>query len=254
MKKYSRHDDNLAWKARTGQLKGRSVGRARAAGPVDAKYRAQRHAGITLVPADAPLLLQAALASEGPIGPGDTFEHFLAVTNDNMRFYAYHFIIAPGAGGPRRAVLLSDRVVHGNVLHTERFAHQLADYARALGTPRLAIDAISACSPLPFWLKQIIPSQPWRDTSMSRRPDSDTDRARHQDCYTVALERFKRAEQAGAVRYPFQHSVSELIREAGQKLDHAGRFYLAGIRTYGMHPDLTALLTVYMDELSEQAL
>lgn len=251
MAKYSRHDENLAWKARTGQLKGRLInGRSGAATAPAAEsgYRAQRKAGITLVPADIPALVQEALAAGGPISPQDDWEHLLVVTNDNMRFYAYHFIIAHGAGGPRRAVLLSNRVVHCNVVHPERFTHQLAEYARALGTPRLAIDLLSFCAYLPEWLRQILPEQPWRDTSMNVPVYGDDAKEKHQDCYTLALERFIHAQSTGAVRHPFERTIGELINSAGERRDSSGRLFLGGIQQHGMHPDLTALLTVYLDE------
>lgn len=250
MKKYSRHDDNLAFKARTGQLKGKLAGGRTTAAQVATALgnRPQRKAGITLVPADIPVLVQDALAAGGPIRQEDDFEHFLVVTNDNMRFYTYHFIIAPGLGDPRRAVLLSGRVVHGNVLEAERYTHQLARYVRALGTPRLAIDLLSFCSYLPALLKQILPDQPWRDISMGGPVYGDDAQAKHRDCNTLALERFTLAQQAGTIRHPFERTVGELISNTRQRRDPAGRLFLDGISEYGMHPDLTALLAVYMDE------
>ena len=248
MAKYSRHDDNLAWKAKTGQLKGRLINGRATATAADSDYRARRQAGITLVPADIPALVQQALAPGGPIGPQDDFEHFLVVTNDNLRFYAYHFLIADELGGPRRAALLSNRVVHCNVVHAERFTHQLADYVRALGAPRLAIDLVSFCAGLPRLLKQILPGHPWRDTSMGVPVYGDDAKAKHQDCHTLALERFTQAQGAGAIRHPFERSIGELINSAGQRRDSAGRLFLGGIQQYGLHPDLTALLTEYLDE------
>ncbi|WP_085618839.1 MULTISPECIES: hypothetical protein [unclassified Pseudomonas] len=253
-KKHSRHEENRDYLFRTGQLDNEKKSRPQGiwAVPDSEKRRVARPAGTSLVPSEVAGLVELALADGGPIQQGDAYEHFLAVTCDAMRFYTYHFLIAPGAGGQRRAVLLTERTLHGNALEDQKYAAKLVAYASALGRPRVVIDRLSYCCSLARTLLLEMPGTLcWRDANFGFMPHSEDQRRHHRDNFSLAFERYAQAAEAGAIKHPLKRTLEKQKMDAGPKRDESGIGYLAGIGD-GMDRDMSALCMVYVDEEHER--
>lgn len=243
-RKHSRHEENREYLMRTGQLKDKKLTRNDGvwAVPDKEKRRAARPADVTLAPGDVPRLIEAAFANGGPIQAGEAYEHALAITCDNLRFYAYHFLVAPGG----RAVLLSDRTVCGYVASMDRYAKQLVAYATALGQPRVILDRSSFCCFLARLLMLEMPGAlAWSDAGLDGQPTNEDDRLLYRDNYSLSFARYSEASRAGAVRHPFKRSLAQQTMDVGVKYAEDGRTYLDNLPD-GMDRDLTALCMAYM--------
>ncbi|MFV3292436.1 MULTISPECIES: hypothetical protein [Pseudomonas] len=252
-KKHSRHEENRDYLFRTGQLINEKRSRPQGiwAVPNKEKRRVARPTGTSLVPADVAGLVEAALADDGPIQRGDAFEHFLAVTCDAAKFYTYHFLVAPGADGRRRAVLLTDRTLHGNALLDQKYAVKLVEYASALGQPRVMIDRLSYCCDLARTLLLEMPGTLcWRDANFGFMPHNEDERQHHRDNFSLAFERYAQAAEAGAIKHPLKRTLAKQKMDAAPKRDENGICYLDGIAN-GMDRDMSALCMVYADEEHE---
>jgi len=253
-KKHSRHEENTEYLFRTGQLTNEKKSRPQGiwAVPDKEKRRAARPAGTSLVPSEVAGLIAAALAGDGPIQHGDAYEHFLAVTCDATRFYTYHFLVAPGADGRRRAVLLTDRTLHGNALEDQKYAAKLVAYASALGQPRVMIDRLSYCCSLARTLLLEMPGTLcWRDANFGFMPHTVEERQCHRDNFSLAFDRYAQAAETGAISHPFKRTLAKQRFDVGAKRDESGLVFLAGIAD-GMDRDMSALCMVYVDEEHER--
>lgn len=252
MKKTSRHDENLDYLAMTGRLSKTERTRPGAGKTYYASEKKVRPAGASLTPRDVPSLLAKALASGGPIAPGEAYEHFLAVLCDSKRFYAFHFIIAPGLqGGRRRAVLLSERTVNG-LCHdsavTQAYARRLVEYANALGTPRVMIEELSACC---FLTQSLRHQLAWTDSRVQWPPTDETLRTQYLDNYSLAFDRYRQAQAAGAFQHPLTDLIAAQSKAMAPSKDADGRVYLHQ-PIEKMDRELSAICQVYMDEENER--
>lgn len=253
-KKHSRHEENRDYLFRTGQITNEKKSRPEGiwAVPGKEKRRAARPVGTSLVPSEVAGLVEAALATAGPIQHGDAYEHFLAVTCDAAKFYTYHFLVAPGADGRRRAVLLTERTLHGNALLDQKYAVQLVQYASALGQPRVMIDRLSYCCDLARTLLLEMPGTLyWRDANFGFMPHAEEERQKHRDNFSLAFERYVQAAEAGAIRHPLKRTLAKQKMDAAPKRGENGIGYLDGIGN-GMDRDMSALCMVYADEEHER--
>lgn len=253
--KRSRHDDNLAFRARTGQLSKVPYSKAPAATPYDSYRKKYRPAGPSLKPSDVPGLVEAALV-DGPIKPGEAFEHLITVLCDGYRFHAYHFIVAPArsVGGRRRAVLLSERTVNGSVDYEkqEAYVQRLTDYATALGSPRVLIHSLSWCGDLPrlLWRMPAL-SFTWSMVNLQCRPESEQLRGQYLDGYALAFDRYKQGAIMKAIKCPPIETLASQMARVAQHVDRRGLIALTkpGDR---MDRELEALCLLCLDEESER--
>lgn len=252
--KRSRHDENLEYRARLGLLSKAAY----SSDPVKSRdfgYRKTRPAGPTLKPGDVPALVSAALAS-GPIKQGEAFEHFLAVVCDDYRFHAIHFIVAParGAGGRRRAVMLSERTVNGSVDFgkDKAYAQQLVDYAAALGSPRVMVHGLSFCSTLIRHLVRL-PSNgmSWISVNLQCPPECEKQRAKYLDGYAQTFDLYKQGAIKKAIQCPDTEALSAQMSRMISQVDEQGRAMLTkpGDR---MERELEALCLLCWDEERER--
>lgn len=252
--KRSRHDENLEYRARMGLLSKAAY----SSDPVKSRdygYRKARPAGPTLKPSDVPALVSAALAS-GPIKQGEAFEHFLAVVCDDYRFHALHFIVAParGAGGRRRAVLLSDRTVNGSVDFgkDKAYAQQLVDYAAALGSPRVMVHGLSFCSTLIRHLVRLPANgMNWVSVNLQCPPECEKQRQQYLDGYAQTFDLYKQGAITKAIKHGDSEALSAQIARMAWQKDERGRSMLTkpGDR---MERELEALCLLCLDEERER--
>ncbi|MBV4524371.1 hypothetical protein KVG88_30315 [Pseudomonas sp. SWRI74] len=251
--KRSRHDDdNRGFLFATGQLS--KVERTGQTRNFDYFPKKSRPAGASLKPSDVPALVAKALAGAGPIKQGEAFEHFLAVVCDNYRFHAFHFIIAAprSVGGRRRAVLLSERTLNGNVEMASAYATRLVEYAAALGNPRVMISVLSFCCDLARCLTRSVPnSMEWADAKVQWPPECESLRGQYQDNYALGFERYKQASATKAIKCPPLDALAGQVAAMSPSIDGQGRVALTrpGDR---MDRELEALCLLYLDEERER--
>jgi len=248
--KRSRHDDdNRAFLFATGQLsKVERTGQTRNFDYFGTKKA--RPAGVSLKPSDVPALVTKALAGAGPIKQGEAYEHFLAVVCDNYRFHAFHFIISGprNAGGRRRAVMLSERTLNGNVEMASAYASRLVEYAAALGNPRVMISVLSFCCDLVRSLVRDVPnSMEWADAKLQWPPECESLRGQYLDNYALGFERYKQASATKAVRCPTLEALAGQVGAMSPSMDVQGRIALTRPGDK-MDRELEALCLLYLDE------
>lgn len=248
--KRSRHeDDNRSYLFATGQLsKVERTGQTRNFDYFGSKKA--RPAGASLKPSDVPALVAKALAGAGPIKQGEAFEHFLAVVCDNYRFHAFHFIIAGprSAGGRRRAVMLSERTLNGNVEMASAYASRLVEYAAALGKPRVMISVLSFCCDLVRSLVREVPnSMEWADAKVQWPPECESLRGQYLDNYALGFDRYKQASTAKAIKCPAISVLAEQVSAMAPSMDAQGRIALTRPGDK-MERELEALCLLYLDE------
>lgn len=251
--KHSRHDENLEYRARMGLLSKTAFSTA-TVNAWNAGYRKIRPAGPTLKPSDVPALVSAALAS-GPIKQGEEFEHFLAVVCDDYRFHAFHFIVAPAReGGRRRAVMLSERTVNGSVDFgkDKAYAQQLADYAAALGSPRVMVHGLSFCCTLIRHLVRLPANgMSWSNVNLQHPPECKKQLAKYLDGYALTFDLYKQGAITKAIKCPPIETLDKQMSRMAPHVDQLGRIMLTkpGDR---MERELEALCLLCWDEERER--
>ncbi|QLG96700.1 hypothetical protein HZF02_32805 (plasmid) [Pseudomonas yamanorum] len=249
--KHSRHEENLAYLAKTGRLS-KTKKANQHDGYTDFREKKGRPAGVSLKPAEVAPLVAAALASGGPIKPGEAFEHFLSVVCDSSRFYAYHFIVAaPRGAGGCRAILLSGRTLNGpckDRAATLAYAARLVEYAGVLGSPRVMIDETSHCCFLAQALSLNLPnSLVWADARVQWPPTDETLQTQYLDNYALGFDRYKQALANKTVKLPEMELLVDQATAMAPRIDAEGRMTLNSPGDK-MERELNALCLLYLDE------
>jgi len=252
--KRSRHDENLEYRARMGLLS-REAFADSAPNSRDFGRQKIRHPGVSLKPSEVPQLVEAALASDGPIKQGEKFEHFLAVVCDNYRFHTFHFIIADAlkAGGRRRAIMLSERTLHGSTdFGKEReYAQRLEAYASALGSPRVMILSHSFCSDLPRLLRRVNPSMLFSSILLQHLPACELLREKYRDNYALQVDRYKQGAITKDIKCPAMEALDDQLSAMTLSADEKGRIAITA-KTCRMERELEALCLLGADEEDER--
>lgn len=251
--KHSRHDENLSYLAKTGRLS-KTNKASQHYGYTETHEKKGRPAGISLKPAEVPSLVAEALASGGPIKPGEAFEHFLSVVCDSTRFYTYHFIVAaPRGAGGCRAILLSERTLNGpcqDRAATLAYAARLVEYAGALGSPRVMIDETSHCCFLAQALSFEVPNNlVWTDARVQWPPTNEALQAQYLDNYALGFARYKQALATNMVKLPESEQLMVQASAFALKLEPEGWMTLSSPGSK-MERELNALCVLYLGEES----
>jgi hypothetical protein len=251
--KRSRHDENLEYRARMGQLSkaAYSVSTVKIWNSGNTKIR---HPGASLKASEIPQLVENALAGDGPIKHGEAFEHFLAVVCDNYRFHTYHFIVAASrqAGGRRRAILLSERTLHGSTDHGKEreYAQRLEAYASELGSPRIMILDHSFNCALPREFRKMGSSMLFSKICLQTRPACELLRATYRDCYAPYIDRYKQGIITKDIKCPSMEGLSQ-VSTLNMSVDSEGLVELAA-KNPRVERELEAICLLSADEEDER--